>query len=389
MARSRTLERLQDTGGFALVIAVFALVLLAVIVAGGYYSAAQEFQIGRSMRTLTTSFYSGEAGVRNVLVSWDPAVYAKLALDDTIRFGPTTVSGGGEYSGLVTRVGAPADSAKRYFYIEAAGRPGRAGQGERRQAAMVSAWFPNICCDATVKVVRDIVFSPGGSSEIINGDNLDPPPGWSSAVCAGLPTDSIPGAAISSTTTISHPAKIKGSPVASYVDAALNAANVLEFGDYTYADLVSRADHKFVGDHIMYNSQPTLDGSGQCDESNPSNWGEPDNESHPCFDFFPVVHVTGNLVMEGSGSAQGVLLVDGKLEIHGPYNFYGIAVAGDSLHMSGSAYFYGGAIVRGNLRYTGPSPRFIMSQCATWRAQRLSSLTRPELISPRAWVELF
>ena len=382
-------ERQKDTRGFALVIAVFALVLLAVIVAGGYFTATQEFQIGRSMRTLTTSFYSGEAGVRDVLAEWDPAVYAKLAIDDTIRFGPTRVSGGGEYSGLVTRVGAPADSAKRYFYIEAAGRPGRAGQGERRQAAMVSAWFPNICCDATVKVVGDVIFSPGGSSEIINGDNMDPPPGWSSSVCAGLPTDSVPGAAISSTTTISKPTKIHGSPMDFYVDGSLTAANVLDFGDYTYADLTSRADHEFTGDYVMYDSQPTLDGSGECDESNPLNWGDPSNENHPCFDFFPVVHVSGNLTLEGSGAAQGILLVDGALEIHGPYDFYGVAIASDSVQMSGSAYVYGGAVIRNNLHYTGPNPRFVMSQCAVWRALRLSSLTRPELVSPRAWVELF
>jgi hypothetical protein len=383
------LERLRDTGGFALAIAVFALVLLAVIVAGGYFTATQEFQIGRSMRTLTTSFYSGEAGVRDVLADWDPAVYAELAIDDTIHFGPTRVSGGGEYSSFVTRVGAPADSAKRYFYIEAAGRPGRARRGERRQAAMVSAWFPNLCCEATVKVVGDIIFSPGGSSEIISGNNLDPPAGWSGSVCAGLPTDSVPGAAISSTTTISQPAKIRGSPTDFYVDASLNEANALDFGDYTYAALATRADHEFAGDYVMYDSQPTLDGSGECDESNLLNWGETSDENHPCFDFFPVVHVAGNLILEGSGRSQGILLVDGALEIHGPYNFYGVAIASDSIIMSGSAYVYGGAVTRRDLRYTGPNPRFVMSQCAVYRAQRLSSLARPELISPRAWVELF
>lgn len=382
-------ERLRDTGGFALAVAVFALVLLAVIVAGGYFAATQEFQIGRSMRTLTTSFYAGEAGVRDVFADWDPAVYETLAIDDTIHFGPTTVSGGGEYSSFVTRVGAPADSAKRYFYIEAAGRPGRAMRGERRQAAIVSAWFPNLCCDAALKVAGDITLSPGGSGPDINGDNSDPPQGWAADVCAGLPTNGVPGAAVSSMSTINQPTKIQGSPVAIYPDPALNELNILDFGVYAYADLASRADHEFVGDHVMYNSQPTLDGSGECDGSNPLNWGETQNENHPCFDFFPVVHVAGNLVVEGTGTAQGILLVDGALEIHGPYRFYGIAIAGDSLHMSGStAYFYGGATVRKNVRYTG-SPQFLMSQCAVWRAQRLSSLARPELISPRAWVELF
>ncbi len=107
--------RLKDTGGFALAIAVFALVLLAAIVAGGYFSATQELQIGRSMRSLTSSFYTGETGVREVIADWNPALYTTLAIGDTVRFGPTTISGGGEYSVAVIRVGAPADSAKRYF----------------------------------------------------------------------------------------------------------------------------------------------------------------------------------------------------------------------------------------------------------------------------------
>jgi hypothetical protein len=124
-------RRLRDESGFALAMAVFALVLLAAVVAGGYFSASQEFQIGRGMRSVTTSFYSGEAGILQVLDQWDPVAYGALQPGDTQIVGPVSFEGGGSYTAFVVRVGS--DSAKRYYYIEAVGRPPGANQGQRRQ----------------------------------------------------------------------------------------------------------------------------------------------------------------------------------------------------------------------------------------------------------------
>ena len=126
-------RRLSDEGGFALAMAVFALVLLAAVVAGGYFSASQEFQIGRGMRSVTTSFYSGEAGILQVLDQWNPGLYGALQPGDTQIVGPVSFEGGGSYTALIVRVGS--DSVKRYYYIEAVGRPPGPNQGQRRQAA--------------------------------------------------------------------------------------------------------------------------------------------------------------------------------------------------------------------------------------------------------------
>jgi hypothetical protein len=137
--------RLRQESGFALAMAIFALVLLAAVVAGGYYSASQEFQIGRGMRSLTSSFYAGEAGIREVVNDWDPDVYFALEPGDTITLGPVTFEGGGSYSARVVRVGRGADSLKRYFYIEAVGRPPGPNLGERRQAMVVRSRYPKLC----------------------------------------------------------------------------------------------------------------------------------------------------------------------------------------------------------------------------------------------------
>ncbi len=83
------------------------------------------------------------------------------------------------------------------------------------------------------------------------------------------------------------------------------------------------------------------------------------------------------------------MLVDGDFKLTGPFDFYGIALVKDDLRLGGPIDFYGGAYVADNVTVSGATPRFRFSHCAVERAERLSRLTRPYPVSPRAWVELF
>lgn len=378
--------RLRDSGGFALAMAIFALVLLAAIVAGGYFSASQEFNIGRGMKSTTTSFYAGEAGIQQVLEDWDPTVYGALLAGDTITIGPIGFEGGGSYTASVVRVGSAADSAKRYFYIESVGRPASPTVGERRQAVVVRATFPELCCDGAVKTYNQVLFG-GGAQPIISGLNDDPPGTWPASACAGIPADSAPGVIVRQAANVNDPTRVQGQPPI-WIDPTITPPTMFDFGDLDYDDLVAIADHQFPDGFSLNNSQPTVVG-GKCDRSNPLNWGAPSSPSSPCFNYFPIIHVTGDLSLTGNGEAQGILLVDRYLTINGPFKFYGIALVKRDLIMGGSVDFYGGAVVGDDVRFNGATPRFWLSRCATERAERLSKLTRPRLISRRAWVELF
>lgn len=379
-------ERLRDSQGFALAMAVFALVLLAAVVAGGYFAASQEFQIGRGMRSLTASFYAGEAGILQVLDDWDPKVYNGMAPTDTVTVGPYTFVGGGNFTATIVRVSATEDSLKRYFYIETVGRPAAPSVGERRQAVVVRAHFPNLCCDGAVRAVRNVVFS-GGAQPIISGFNNDPPGIWPASACAGIAGDSTAGVIRSPAGSVNDPSRVEGLP-AIVSDATLSAATVFDFGDYDYNDLVALADHEFIGDTTLYNTTASVV-NGECDTSDPLNLGAPTDPSSPCFDYFPIIHVTGHLSVTGTGVGQGILLVDRDLQITGPFEFYGIALVSDDLLMGGPVDYYGVVHVADDVWFSGATPRFFLSQCAAQRAQRLSSLAYPRLISPRAWVELF
>jgi len=57
--------------------------------------------------------------------------------------------------------------------------------------------------------------------------------------------------------------------------------------------------------------------------------------------------------------------------------------------MGGPVDFFGGALVGDDVIFSGATPRFYLSRCASERAELLSKLTQPRMISPRAWVELF
>jgi hypothetical protein len=89
-----------------------------------------------------------------------------------------------------------------------------------------------------------------------------------------------------------------------------------------------------------------------------------------------------------SADAQGILIVEGALEVSNS-NFYGIALVRDDLRMRGPTKFFGTAWAMDDVVYKGAVPRFFMSRCAAERAVRLSNLTRPQPVWPRAWVELF
>jgi hypothetical protein len=389
-------DRLRETGGFALAMAIFALVLLAAVVAGGYYSASQEFQIGRGMRSLTTSLYAGEAGIREVLADWDPVLYSTIGPGDTFALAPVSLPGGGSYTAQIVRVGRAADSLKRYFYIQAVGRPPGPNLGERRQAMVVRARFPDICCQAAAKVYDEVEWNVtlGPTSKQITGYDTDPP-SWAPSVCASFPSENLPGVRIRNPSEIDLHSRIAGWPDSVVADGTLTQATLFNnTSGLTFDDMVQLADYHFpAGYSWSGDSNPSLDASGRCNRADPDNWGEPDDESHPCFDFFPMIHVAGNLNMTGNGTVQGILLVEGNVTIQGPFKFYGLILMRPTtgtadLQLISQAEVYGGVLGE-DVDFDGPLGEVYFSSCAVERAERLSNLARPVPVSPRAWVELF
>ena len=79
--------------GFALPVAVFALVVVGVLVTGGFYLARQETRIGIASVRGTTAFYLAERGTMEVLADWDVGVYGALPQWTSATVNDTTEEG--------------------------------------------------------------------------------------------------------------------------------------------------------------------------------------------------------------------------------------------------------------------------------------------------------
>ncbi|NIR42606.1 MAG: hypothetical protein GWN99_01840 [Gemmatimonadetes bacterium] len=379
---TRVWERLNDERGFALAMAIFALVLLAAVVAGGYFSASQEYQIGRGMRSLTTSIYAGEAGIREILDRWDPEGMATLSAGDTVTFGPVTLEGGGSYIGRVIRVGVPADSLKRYFYIEAVGRPPLPSLGERRQGLVVRARYPRFSFEAAVRAYDAITFG-GKNDEIIGLDQLIT--AWG-ALCDAFAFHDTAGVNARDPLRINEPTQVVGNPaiISNYPGSS---EGDIFLPEYTWSELVALADHH-VANGTSFNGSTGSVVDGRCNRADPKNLGMPENTGHACFRYFPVIHVNGTATLKG-GPMQGIFLAEEDFDLQGPVTVYGILMTRNDLYLSGPSEIYGFTWVADDIHYSGAVPRIYRSNCAAQRAILLSNFTRPTPVDGRAWAELF
>ena len=69
------MDKRRGTGGFALPVAVFALVILGVLVTGGFYTVRQEMWIGAASAEAQKAFYLAEQGVGNTLNNWSTGTF--------------------------------------------------------------------------------------------------------------------------------------------------------------------------------------------------------------------------------------------------------------------------------------------------------------------------
>lgn len=135
---------------------------------------------------------------------------------------------------------------------------------------------------------------------------------------------------------------------------------------------------------------PSINGS-DCDVSDSRNWGDPTGPGAPCGDYWPIIHVLGDLRLR-SGTGHGILLVDGNLEIDGPFRFDGVVMTLGKLDTDAS----GGPIdvngVISSARSGAPGDglsgiRVTYSKCMLLNSLQTSGTLVP--LRSRAWKQLF
>lgn len=374
--------------GFALPAAVFALVVVGVLVTGGFYVARQESRIGVASKHATQAFYLAERGVSDVAADPDITMLNALSM-----WGDTVVAdtvGEGIWEVEITRM------APQTYFLDGTGTITRGGAilgGAHRRIGMIAKLF-TFDLDAPAALTTQGSLRIGGSTEILGNDLM--PSDWD-AYCTD-PQENKPGVMIDDTTNISYNGgawTVDGDP-ALQEDSTLTADKLLDLGGTRFDDLARLADIEFPGTITLTVTAPDSvfsGGSYVCRKGSNFNWGDPLHPGAACFNYFPLIYAAQSLHISSSDSGQGILLVEGDLTITGGFEFFGPVIVKGTLSTTGTGGHIRGAVIAANVdldttKVLG-NALVQFSSCSVSRALlNNQNLTRLRPLAQRSWVDL-
>jgi hypothetical protein len=337
--------------GFALPAAILALAVVAILIAGGFHMANQEQQVGMSSERATQAFYLAEDGLSRV-VSQHRQMPSGFWPGGSWDFGTPMVYDGPRGT---TTVRAQRANADGLYYVQSVSEIDY-GRATARSALglVVRRGTADFEVDAALTTQGQVRLR--GSAEIHGEDTM--PPTWGNLEDCEV-GDARPGVVVGEggDVDVGGSAEITGDPPYTE-DESIGDHTFQEFGGMTWDQLTSQADITFPGGTSINNMEASLDGDGNCDYSDPFNWGypydkdDPDHMYAPCHDYFPIIHVQGDLTIQSNGYGQGILLVDGDADLRGGFDFFGIVIVQGQLQTqggggaTGAPRIYGGAMAR-------------------------------------------
>ena len=369
--------------GFALVVAILAIVVIGGIVAGGQNAAVNETLVAESDQYSGLALLVAERGMADALASVQRSEFEQIAVgaEDTVL---ASTSGQTSYTVTVRAL-------SEYLYLFVS--KGTVSRGSRVSASRTIAALArtrNLSGDFDQAM---LVF---GGAELkgsvrVSGVDLTQT-GWTGC---DLPENK-PGivARDTSEVTTQGSALILGTP-AKVQDTTISMKTFTQFGSLTYADLTKLASKVYNGDTQITGAQPATTAAGACNTAVSTNWGDPLNTSGACHYYFPMIHVKGNLDFGGNSYGQGILLIDGNFDLSGTAAFYGIVIVmGDTEVGSGTARVYGTVLTANegeldNTSVLSGNPTIQYSSCSVSRAQKYNdAFSLAALVTGRSWADL-
>jgi hypothetical protein len=374
----------QRERGFALVGAVFALVIIAALVAGGFFAARQELNVGRSSATYQRAFDAAEAGLNSTVATWNTGTLNALAVGDSATFSATMPGSTGSYTAVVRRLNT------ELFLIRSVGQD--ASGGSARTIATITR-LQQIQMNFNASLTTRSSLKIGGSS-FIDGVDTDPT-GWT---CPSVYHDTLAGiltrdSAQISTSGCSKYSCVRGDPKIRQ-DPTLSDSSFFKFGDLDWNELVAMATKTYPSGTIGPMGPAPIGTASTCtttsDGSN-NNWGDPMVPATVagCRFYFPIIYVPGNLKITG-GVGQGILLVGNDLDVQGGAEFFGPVIVRGNLNTQGTGGHFNGGVMAANvdleLSNVLGDAVITYSSCAITRALQYNASGR--LLAQRSWAEL-
>lgn len=360
--------------GFALPVAVFAIVIIGALVAGAFFASTQEFRIGTNTLQQTRALSAAEFGLNQTQATWPVAWNTSMTQGQVRTLTPAT-SDGSVSTVRVTRL------SNQAFLVAS---EGSSGQARRRTAKLLVLNIPtlNMLAALTARGATKI----GGSSFIDGNDHNYP--GWD-CPAAG---PALPGIAASDTSQITAAGCtnyncVAGDPKVVETPAAADTSTYFNFGSLNWTQLVAMASKLAVGGVTALPSVV----NGVCDENNITNWGEPYKANGgPCVDYYPIIYSNGHLTMNG-GRGQGILLVEGDLHVQGGFEFFGPVIVRGTLKTSGTGGHFNGGVLAANVdldqNVVIGNAVIEFSRCTLLKA--LNGSATPVTAVERAWYEVY
>lgn len=368
----------SDERGVALIVAIFALVVVGALVTGSFFLGIQEQQVGRNMLQMEQAISAADGGAQFVVADWDASFYNETDVGDSVTFEGWLPSNTGWYRGSAFRV------SEQVFLVRSEGFS--ADSTARQQVGMLVRLKPfDIVFTAALKVQGATRI--GGNSFIDGNDSQ--PSGWADcdstvAPLAGLTVDD------SSLVDIQCPNEsdcLGGSPLVQ-VDTTISDSSMTTFGELNFDDLASLAN-KTLGTGPYNGIGPVVDGSGECATSLILNWGDPLDPTAACGNYFPILHAPSGTKLTG-GAGQGILLVDGDLEVQGGFEFYGLVIITGILKTAGTGGHFNGGVIAANVNLDQNTvlgnALVSYSSCAV--QQSLNSTAPVAQMRERGWLNL-
>jgi hypothetical protein len=318
--------------GFALPVAVFAIVIIGALVAGAFFASTQEFRIGTNTLQQARALGAAEFGLTETQANWNRAWNTTMQRGQVQTVTPAT-SDGAVATVRVTRLN------DQSFLVASEGVD---GQARRRTAKLLVLNVPqlNMLAALTARGATKI----GGSSFIDGNDHNYA--GWD-CPAIGPP---LPGIATSDSSEITRSgckdySCVDGTPKVLETPAAADTSTYFNFGSLDWTQLTAMASKFASGGKTALPSVL----NGACNESDPSNWGEPYKANGgPCLNYYPIIYASGHLTMNG-GRGQGVLLVEGDLNVQGGFEFYGPVIVRGILKTAGTGGHFNGGVLAANV----------------------------------------
>jgi hypothetical protein len=387
---------IRNERGMALAVAIFALVIVGALVAGALFAGTQEQRVGESTRRGQQSFGVAEVGAYDVVRTWQTGTYNVLGLypaDPGVSIPNGLMSGvsprgTGSYSGTVYKLNPELYLIDITGHDTVSGRASSAGSRARQRVGLLARIKP-IVLQIRASLTTGSSDALAGNASV-NGTDQNPP-GWTSCgpaqpTLAGVRSDQ------GTNVTTTGSATIIGTPPV-MIDPSVNDSTFSQFGSTSYSQLASQASITLPGQNFSNSIGPVVT-NGVCDMTVVTNWGDGQNPTAPCGNYYPIIHVTGSALINGV-QGQGILLVDGNLTVNGSFQWFGVTIVQGSLSTAGGgstdAHFWGATMVHDSVSFgtntISGHANINYSSCALLAA--LNNTSKVTSLRTRSWVQLY